>query len=943
MAQQSVTLKAKGLYTQANQLSLPEGALSEADNVIIDRDNVIEPRRGFKLYGNSFGTSSNTAKQLLLYKDRLIRHYATTLQYDNGSGTFTSFTGSYSEPSSGLRIKSQESNGNLYFTTSNGIKKISESSAANITATSITSSGGIKALDIDLALNATTGWLLNTYTVSYRVVWGIEDNSKNLILGTPSPATQITNDAGASRSVDITITIPQEVTTAHFYQIYRTSYNANPETGDEQKLVYENNPTSAEITAKVLTVNDPLPEALNGGANLYTNPSSGEGINQANEPPPLAKDITLFKNSLFYANTQTKYKKIVTLIGTADLIASTSTFTITGAVTNTFTFKATENYTAGATDVELFSSGVPSQDINATARSLVRVVNRSSGSTLVYAYYISGPDDLPGAILFEARALNQVAFSFTVNSTITGEAFNPILLTSGTTIIADNEIAANRLYYSKLQQPEAVPALNYFDVGPKDKAIKRIIALRDSVFVLKEEAVYRVSGEFGSFIVTSFDSSTLINAPDSASVLNNQIYMLTDQGVATISDTGISIISRPIENLVLKLDLTAYTNYSTASFGVAYESDRSYYLWTVENTTDTTATQCFRFNVFTSGWTRWPINKTCGIVNTLDNRLYLGAGDTNYVEQERKDFSRTDYADREIASSIQANFLNDATLNLPSTTIAQLAARDVIVQIQYLTIYQFNKLVKKLDLDSGVFDSDYESLLTASPGNNLRTLLTSLAQKLDSDTGVTDSDYEATITAYTSSFVDSQAAYNDIVGKLNLDATVVYTNYSQSTNTTTYESIISALDEDNNIITFPYTYPFIEGAVTFYKRIESSVVWAPQFFGDPSTVKHMSESTIIFERNNFSEATISYSSDLTPGFTPISFTAAGNGTFGNSVFGNGQFGGLGNQVPFRTYIPRNNQRCRYLNCKFEHSTARESYALFGVSITGSPISVRGYK
>ena len=47
MAQQ-VVLKARGLYTFQNQLSeIPEGALLEALNCIIDRNGIIQKRRGF--------------------------------------------------------------------------------------------------------------------------------------------------------------------------------------------------------------------------------------------------------------------------------------------------------------------------------------------------------------------------------------------------------------------------------------------------------------------------------------------------------------------------------------------------------------------------------------------------------------------------------------------------------------------------------------------------------------------------------------------------------------------------------------------------------------------------------------------------------------------------------------------------------------------------------
>lgn len=52
---QTVVNKAAGLKTFKNELTLDEGSQIVANNVVIDRDNVVESRRGFGLYGTEFG------------------------------------------------------------------------------------------------------------------------------------------------------------------------------------------------------------------------------------------------------------------------------------------------------------------------------------------------------------------------------------------------------------------------------------------------------------------------------------------------------------------------------------------------------------------------------------------------------------------------------------------------------------------------------------------------------------------------------------------------------------------------------------------------------------------------------------------------------------------------------------------------------------------------
>ena len=111
----TVNLKASGLFISPNQLDTPPGSLQEATNVIIRRNNVVEKRRGFKLYGNLFGASTQTAKQLLVYRDVILRHYSNILQFDDLNGNFTDFTGNYLEPDPGIRIKGISANNNFYF------------------------------------------------------------------------------------------------------------------------------------------------------------------------------------------------------------------------------------------------------------------------------------------------------------------------------------------------------------------------------------------------------------------------------------------------------------------------------------------------------------------------------------------------------------------------------------------------------------------------------------------------------------------------------------------------------------------------------------------------------------------------------------------------------------------------------------------------------------
>lgn len=1532
----TVNLKAAGLYTSPNELDRVEGALTEADNVIIKRDGIIEQRRGFKLYGDALPASSYRVSQLTTYRARILRHYNNVLQYDSdGNGKFQSFAGFYLPAEISLRTKFAESNGNLYFTSSEGIKKISAKNATQFSTEEgyIKDAGAEKALDITGKVvytpNLQSGFLPQDSAVAYRLVWNNKDANNVLITGTPSqrevvvnsmlslqlkdfmrlldvldslensPATEarindydyvqtlkvdgnssandlhtnlislagkldndifyadqgavaplqiasasittgvctitfssgdptlylvpgskielsgfapttgeldgaqevvsltsttlafnttavgpvtitsgeiisnefrsipepiepaipyVNNDLVAmqqyfeaildtiaglpttvvsatdankfdsvdittSATVDLSFTIPQDIDSSYFYQVYRSATaRATDATNiqdivpnDELRLVYEAYPTPQELFDGVIEFEDVTPDDFLG-ENLYTNASTGEGILAANDQPPFAKDITRYKNTLFYANTRSKHRLSLNLLGVSQMIAdydlgNIPKITITnGDITNTYKFvvgqqeifeiatvadvadslhnkaflldtpskkyavvlqtstataptfadrtniivnivtndsannvaqkisnklsvylddfivsvaanvvevicievgqaedaedvdtgftitntqqgvgervqpritkftpvagsqyvttgtadyitintalnqkryvlwfkagTATQPVVAGSIIIEIEVLGTetipdmitkitnalpnefyvesdsttltveniqsgecdaatevvtdagflveeiqegaievllspevsPARAVDATARSLIRVINKNDKEA-VYAFYLSGAFDVPGKIFLEARSLQELdAFYVLGNNDNTGASFNPnispetsitsissganpvvvtaephglengdeavigstdsepsidglrrityisptsfsiqgLTLTSGgttgalsrasATLTSENDQRANRVFYSKFQQPEAVPIVNYFDVGSEDAAILRILPLRDSLFVFKEDGLFRISGESAPFALELFDNSFILLAPDSLAVANNVMFGWTTQGIQQLTEGGSFVISRNIDNEILKLQSNNYKNFKTATWGIGYESDNSYLVFTVSKTVDTIATQAFRYSTLTESWTKYAKTNTCGVINGSNDKMYLGAGDVNFIEEERKSFDRTDFADREYPSSIGSGVILDNTMVLPLVT--QFAVGDVIVQDQTITTYEFNTFLKKLDADPSIVDNDYYSTLQLVKGSNPRNSLEAVALKLDADANIFYSNFSADIGNYTGSitdidagvttvnitsvghnlktgrvvrifnsdcsptidgnyevtvvdadnftinafvkvpgttgsfetlvqdFNDLKACYNLIIEKLNVDDGVSFNNYALIDNNTIQEVIITDINRITRRVTYNLDLDFLVGDITVYKAIPSSFTYAPNTMGDPIGWKHLRESTLMFETRSITSAKLLFKTDLLPEFTPIPFDLDGNGIFGHFNFGNGFFGGASNSAPFRTFIPRNCQRCRYIVGRFEHSIAREDYRILGMTITG---------
>lgn len=949
---QALNLKARGLFISPNPLSaMPQGAMSVADNVVIDYENLVASRRGFNFYGSAVSGDINA---LFNYNNSLILSYASKLAYDsNNAGTWVDYSGTYADPDSEYRMRSLESNKNFYFTTSAGVKKLDA-----LTSTPV-SAGAPRALDGSGTTTGATGFLANNFQVAYRLVWGYRDANSNLIIGAPSARVLVANASGGTRNVALSFDIPAGITTSWFYQLYRSADSSTSvEPDDELQLVDEGQPTAAMITAKTLTLTDSRPSDLRG-VTLYTSPSQ-QGIENANFPPPFAKDMALFKGTAFYGNVKSKNTFTLSLLGTGlpnigydtqtgnlnsttavTALSDTSDFHVGMAVSGTgipagtkiaqivsgtaITLTKAATATAAAVsltfrdvvrfgDLEFYagaanspstnvfkvtSGGTPAEDVQQTAIDLVSVVNQSTTNTAYYAYYISGFNDLPGTFQIEERGIGGATFLVTSSA---GSSFGPILPTdqpatltaanptvvtsyghglttgdsvyfrdatttptvNGTRIVtvtgtntftipvnvtvagaatwvlssalqqSNNDEAPHRVMISKPQQPEAVPLYRYIDCGSANFPILRILALRDSVFVLKGDGIFRITGEdFSSFRASLFDNTVQLLAKESAVTLTNQIYCYTDQGIVAIADTGVSIVSRPIESELLRLSSDLFPNFADATFAVGYESDRKYIMFTVSEETDTYATQAFVYNVLTNTFTKWILSKCAGIVSKRNNKLYLGDPVNDYVYQERKDYSSADYADESYAVAIVSSDEYEVTLS--STTVVAAG----------MTLLQGTR----------------ESVVVS----------------VDSSTVITVADF------------------------------LVWT----------------------------------AGAANVYTPIRNIGEWVEEDAENPGILKHWQECTVLFRDARFRELTLAFSTNFSPVPEEVVLTPVRSGGWGTFPWGALPWGSssVGSQ-PIRTYIPRNSAMSHWLIVSFELNQAFQSVGLEGISIPFVPGSTR---
>lgn len=685
----TVQLKNMGLYTFPNLLSeVPPGAMTIASNVNIDRPQVAETRRGFDFYGDLLVSPAIKGYN---YNNTLIWYLLNgQLVYDSDAlGTWVYYAGNYFPPT-GSFIFSTQSSGNFYFTTNNGIYKLD-----SVTGTPRLA-GSPPALDLQGAISGVGNAIVNNSQVMYQVVFGYIDANDNLILGAPSEFLFVSNSAGSTQQVTLTITIPNGLTTQYFVQVYRTANTGSLSIppGNNAQLIIEHNLTAGELIARSVTLIDNIPDTLLG-AFIYT--ADGQPSNFPNDVPPLALDLTTFQNMTFYANYLTIQTADVTLISVGAPLGLQigDTFTLTDVNSSTayvYTGAAANN--AAIREFFISTGGTIAQNIDATARNLVAMINQDPNNLFFYAYYITGENILPGAIQIKSQNLQNGPF--TINSS-RQTSWSPSIPAAGSTYLSSNNAKPNGFLVSKINQAEAVPLAYAYELqaGTINIVIYRMIALQDAVYAFTNGGIFRITGSDPTALQTLlFDSSAVIFGFNTPVVLNNSIYYASNQGVCSVSSGGNQIMSRNIERDILRLE--QLSTFTSQAFGVVYESDRRYFLWLPN---EDTFVKPYTYNFLTETWTLWTRICTAAIVSDSTNKLYI-ADDNGNILEERKSFTNTDFVDEQFNITITAT---DTTLN----TLTLADSSDVIIGDviqQTVGSDQFTTQVLGNDIPSGVVD-----------------------------------------------------------------------------------------------------------------------------------------------------------------------------------------------------------------------------------------------
>lgn len=969
----SVTItKFAGLYTNPNDVGeqLPQGALNVAHNVVISRDGLVEPRRGFATAND--WTSTNLAKMVANYGLNLV----AAVDIGSGNKLFaysangTTWTNIVASQAMGTIYRMVEAGGNLYVATSSGVFRIESTGAV----TAINHAGISPGLNIVLSELAGTGTAVATgKTVAYRAVFAYTTPTGQKIYGAPTGRTQYANSSGSTKNVAVTSDLPilwdgaykaypqvapgttvevfrsesvstgaptddllfvgsraipmgvriaslsrsSDVTTvvttsAHSLQVgdafklYKGNLGTGFSSGNGTVKAVTNSTTftmddtgtnatstgdgsDSWLSVSVLSVTDVIDESARDYP-LYTNPTQ-ESAAAARYAPPACTDMALFRGCMFFSNT-TDVQRLNTALLTPEL--------------TDVTLKLHANSEDWYPAYSASSSGSVAAKIASDALSMVHGINATNpgGATGtgsgVNAAYASGPDDPPGRINIFA-IYPGAAFTFNSIDSDTYDNVDGYFSVTGT---SSATTMLNGLFYSQQNEYDSVPLLNYIRVGADQEPILRIVPLRDSLIILKRDGVFRLTGDGPfNFRVDPLDLTVTCIAAESAVALSNNVFCLARQGVVRISDTGATIISRPIEDQISKIS-TLSTVWATG-----YESDHKYIMG-VPTYTDTLGYSrtgmTFVYDTFTEAWTTWGIVASSGMVARFSDALYLTSGAK--VIAERKNRNASDYTDAPVSATILSTSAG-TYLRFSGAIPPGFEVGDAVVQADNSVPAEWIDAASKtvrvgVGLGTiGLGDCEFwDDTLTTQYGSGV----------------VSVSFFVPTLASVLLSSIPSGMAVGDVFNQSTLWASV------------------TAINSTTKVVTFDAIRAWSAGAANDYQPMPVAVRWQPRFSDvGPGVLIHPREARFLFRQAWWNDAAASFSSDLKPNLTEdanglpvgdevdLSLANMGLGAFSASAV-------VLNPKVVRTLLPADEQRCSRLNVAFIGKTPFPQFQLEGM-------------
>lgn len=593
---EEIRLGAAGIWTEPNELAPPNGALREALNVRIRRPGVIEPRDAFPR--DDVSAESGHFTILTPWSGGVLAVGGTKLYHLIQDGAQTEIT----DPGgSSLEITNAESclvevSDGVMVPTDNGVYYVDADLDAY-------PAGILPPSPVYAADGSGGSSVPNGSSVAFRALTYRELPSGRAYFSGVSDRVVYTNSSGGALDVTIRVRLPVDAVAGDVLQVYASEVVAGTPSDEMALLngvvltsshitdgYYQAELNVTEADGASLYTNETQEGILQ--SNLRPQPSKrvawfngmafygdvkgerrwtleGKASNTAEELTNDYVDTATFSSgsavvSVTTAEAQWAGLPVAEAIGGEP--QSDGTYIPAGTYidsvdTGANTFTMSNNALAsGSAAIDIFAfvriAGFDYIYYGGAGSADTRIGQWQTGEQLIEAVNLQGDvvaaEEGVGTVYQLAtgsESLGYIRFSSTSSFTI--EVFNGIAGTgwiwrlwssAGGTYTATEkatEDRPSRLMWSKVLQPEAVPAVNFIDLGAKDEPILGLEATRDSLFVFKRDGVWRVSGDSPETLrVDEHDRSLSLIHPRAVTTYGNDVWAWTTRGIMRINEGG---------------------------------------------------------------------------------------------------------------------------------------------------------------------------------------------------------------------------------------------------------------------------------------------------------------------------------------------------------------------------------------------------------------------
>lgn len=688
------------------------GYLRAATNCIITADGTISPRWGLETT-----TSSNSYSRLIYdtVNSQMLGLGGLTTVYQ-GLDKLNASTATWSALDTSFRFSAGvTSRSHMYLLGSSGLRRINSGNTA--TEIAYVPEG----LDIQASLSAAgSGWFVPDRQVAYRIVWGIKSSQNEYFVGAPSGRVVVVNPtAGANDTVTLVITRHTDITTSHFFQVYRTrpSSGDDIDPGDEMSLVYEAFASGSGSGTETFVDYVPVDA---GGASLYTN-STQDGLAQGNYPCEAVAnttdgsgDLAVFADCVWASNYQPRSTLTVNLLSVLTTTGLNARSTTANTNSNT-TLTAVASFTGVAvgmriegtdipagTTITAFDSGAGTITLSQAATGTTVGVTITMGDiiTIGGVAYIAWTSEVIASGKFlvstsasASRAVRETSESFVrvfnrYTSTtlfyaeyLSGDADLPgkIKITGRSTkrdststaqagshgaawspnLTTAHTILSKRerglLSYSRPNEPQAWPVLNTF-AFPENTVITALSALRSALMVWTNKGLYRVTGVYGNFTVDLVDR-TCESMIGSSSI--GSLATVLDNYSYCLTTKGIVQASEAWAKVVsgpVRYQVENLSANSSTFLGRIYSMESDKLLFFGTSV----STTMLVYNAEVDAWTSWTRGSRCGGYDPTRKELLFYSTTGNAVVRSRSPLSKAFFT-FDTSSSCTISAVNETT------------------------------------------------------------------------------------------------------------------------------------------------------------------------------------------------------------------------------------------------------------------------------------------